>query len=497
MALKGKLVTSTNKIAAMLKKFIINTIYKADSIILNKLGVLILSLNQQRKLGSSKIQKNKGLIFEVDKSETIPPLAWLCKVQGNSYHFNVGRNVEYSYGRVVEGAWDGDFNKSMIEASEFVFGSGAVLKKGKVVFIPPKHSLEVLYVLHDKQAGITYVSNSLCFILKSSNIDLDGDFFRKLSSELHRSGDIATKRGIDRYDQIIVAEKNYALYRMIFYNFSVDSGGRLRLYRKLPKKYFRDYGEYRKFLSGKISEIFNNAKSAHRKVVYTPITTITRGYDSPAVAVLAKENGCNEALTLNVSVYEVYDSGLDIGRKLGLKVYVYEHVMSDRIENLNIAFTERIKDLALEFIATGGIGDDVCFYPFQDKLIKRVFLTGSYGDPVWAKGSSLEPGLTNNTFFSKSLTEYRLRVGFIYLPVPFLGARFPGPIKAISNSADMRAFTVGGDYDRPIPRRIVEEVGIPRNEFGVGKCATAPYIINHKELFKDAVELVVQRYEVA
>ena len=477
-----------------LKSFIIEKVYKADNVFLNKIGVFILSINQQKKLGNKRVRRNRKINVTVDISDSVPPLAWICRVKNGLYHFIAGSKVETSQRMLVEGVWDGDFSKSRLEKSQHVFGSGAVFKRGRVIFIPPKHCMELLYVLYDKRAGASYVSNSLCYILESARIDLDGDFFRVMSSLLQETDNAATRRGIDRYDQIIVDDTDYALYRMIFYNFSVDSLGNIQLYRLFPKSYFRGYRQYRRFLSRKISEIFANASSTGRRETFSPVTTITRGYDSPAASVLARENGCNEALTLDVAVYGVYDSGLEIGRKLGFEVHSYKHLISDNIGDLNIVFQGEKKDVVLEFVATGGVGDDVTYYPFQDRLSNRMFVTGSYGDSAWAKESSLEPGLPKGIIYLGSISEYRLRTGFFHVPIPVLGARFPPPIKKITNSAEMREYSVGGDYDRPIPRRIVEEAGIPRNEFGISKCATAPFVINHKELFREAVEQVMTRY---
>lgn len=39
-------------------------------------------------------------------------------------------------------------------------------------------------------------------------------------------------------------------------------------------------------------------------------------------------------------------------------------------------------------------------------------------------------------------------------------------VNAISNSEEMKQWSVGGDYDRPIPRRIIEEKGVKREAFG-------------------------------
>lgn len=476
------------------KYIVLEKIYKSRSIWLNKLGVFILSINQQRKLGDNRIQKNENLSFRVQTSPSIPPLAWICKISGDKYHFTAGDNVEHSKEMIFEGAWDGDFQASKVEDSEFVFGSGAVFKKGKVIFIPPKHTLELLYVLHDKKKENVYVSNSMCFVLQSAKVSLNGSFFKQISACLNGSGDIATRRGIDRYEHLIFADSRYSFYRMMFYNFSVDSFGRIQIYRKLPKKYFGNYPEYRKFLSDKTAQIFANARSKDRKFAYNPITSVSKGYDSPAVSVIAKENGCEDALTLDVAVGGVDDSGTKIAKKLGMNSNSYKYFASDKVSSLCMELKGRLKNISIEFIASSGVGDDVTFYPFRGKLGNRIFLTGAYGDSIWEKESIANPGLPVRIIFGKSISEFRLMTSFIYLPFPFIGARFPAIVKNISNSKEMEEYSIGGDYDRPIPRRIVEEAGIQRSDFGAIKSATAPLIMNHRELFKEAIETVSQRY---
>jgi hypothetical protein len=66
-----------------------------------------------------------------------------------------------------------------------------------------------------------------------------------------------------------------------------------------------------------------------------------------------------------------------------------------------------------------------------------------------------------------------LWAGFIHSPIAFFGARQVGAIKAISNSAEMKAWDVGGAYNRPICRRFVEQAGVPHDAFGVRKHFTA------------------------
>jgi hypothetical protein len=71
-----------------------------------------------------------------------------------------------------------------------------------------------------------------------------------------------------------------------------------------------------------------------------------------------------------------------------------------------------------------------------------------------------------------SMTEFRLRVDFVHVPAPFIGARRFPKILEIANSEAMKPWSVGTDYDRPVARRIVEDAGVPRAAFGQQKRAT-------------------------
>ena len=75
-----------------------------------------------------------------------------------------------------------------------------------------------------------------------------------------------------------------------------------------------------------------------------------------------------------------------------------------------------------------------------------------------------------------SLLEFRLASGFQHLPLPFAGCLNHADIAEISNAAEMAPWRLGGDYDRPIPRRIIETAGVPRGLFaGRKKAAALPY----------------------
>ena len=69
--------------------------------------------------------------------------------------------------------------------------------------------------------------------------------------------------------------------------------------------------------------------------------------------------------------------------------------------------------------------------------------------------------------------EFRLYRGVFHCPVPFWGMRHLRELWEITASEAMQSWAVPGDYDRPIPRRIVEEAGVPRGAFGRRKKNTS------------------------
>jgi len=135
-----------------------------------------------------------------------------------------------------------------------------------------------------------------------------------------------------------------------------------------------------------------------------------------------------------------------------------------------------------EFLANGTGGEEVVFAPLQRVLPGTLFFTGYLGDAAWNRVTRrvntdllmLYPG-------GSSLGEFRLRVGFVHFPLPTAGYIRHPSIYAISNSDAMRPWALGHDYDRPIPRRMLEEIGVPRAWFGrTKKAITQPLWFNER-----------------
>ena len=103
-----------------------------------------------------------------------------------------------------------------------------------------------------------------------------------------------------------------------------------------------------------------------------------------------------------------------------------------------------------------------------------VLLTGVIGELWRPKADKVEwpclnPDLRHGDLGGSGMGEWRLVVGLIHLPLPFIGARRRAEIVEITESAEMNPWRMRNSYDRPIARRIAEEAGVPRHLFGQSK----------------------------
>jgi hypothetical protein len=125
------------------------------------------------------------------------------------------------------------------------------------------------------------------------------------------------------------------------------------------------------------------------------------------------------------------------------------------------------------FACAGLGGEDALYASFAGKLRGGLVVTGFHGDKVWDLHAQPNDLLKRGDLSGASLGEFRLQSDFVHVPIPFIGGRRHPEIAAIARSAEMRPFSVGGAYDRPIARRIAEEAGVLRETFGVNKRAVS------------------------
>lgn len=450
---------------------------------------------QQRRLGDGPPSPERRGV-QVDVLDSLPQLAWVCVVADGSYHFKVGPGVDHGDGFVLEGVWDGEPGERNFHASEYVFGSGARIGKW-VIFVPPRYCWEGLFIVHDKVNGRVVVANSIALALAESNVPLDGQFFSELLRDLRVKNDEATAVGLDRYDPAVVDHDDFSLRRMLFDNFVVDDAGRVRIVSQEPEVRFSDFDSYVAHLLEVLERIVRNGAQAGRRLPMTPVTPISSGYDSPAVGVLAARLGQRRAVTLDVTVKGRHDSGAEVGRLLGLDVERIQHVRGDDVPVLAWEVEPDRQGELTEFVATAGLGDDVMLATLEPSLRGQILLSGAAGDSIWKRASTMPPGLPVRVVYGKSFTEFRLRVGFAFVPVPAIGARYSHAVRRITRSDEMAPWTLNTPYDRPIARRLIEQAGVPRGMFAQHKAATNPTILNYEALLRPSFETMIGSYRAA
>lgn len=172
---------------------------------------------------------------------------------------------------------------------------------------------------------------------------------------------------------------------------------------------------------------------------------------------------CRTAVSLKTARGGTVDSGRATGEALGLEV----------LELDRAADVESFEDVA-EFFAMGMGGEDYCYRYFSSILNSRILLTGFHGDKVWEIHASPNANLARGDLSGSSLQEFRLNQNFIHIPVPMIGCRRHQELFEISEHQEMIPYRLNrGHYDRPIPRRILEERGVDRELFGQEKKAAS------------------------
>ncbi|MBS4538822.1 hypothetical protein GOQ27_10120 [Clostridium sp. D2Q-11] len=386
--------------------------------------------------------------FAYHCSNTLPKLSWVAIMKKNNDYIDVfhGEWVETNSNFFVEGAWDREFEKGEFDKSSLLMGSGGKIQNNYVVFSTPSHIVERLHIIRKKDK--LYISNSLVFVLTMTNEKLDLDY------SIYESD-------FSLGSEYIPLQGNQQLEMYYYCNLLIDKELNINKTLKSNSVKFSTYKEYYDFLLTSLKNISNNAISDKRKIKYDLISTISTGYDSAACSALAAELGCKTVLTFNHPKKYREDSGEEIARLLG-----YENIIkksaNEYLENNNFG--------EAEFLSTGELGSSIVMASFEEGIQQKMVLTGYYGDSVWNKNDKrISSSILPTPPIPNSLYEFRFRVGFIYIPLPMFGCTNYKLIHNISNSKEMEKWSLGNDYDRPIPRRIVEEKGVKRELFGFRK----------------------------
>ena len=260
-------------------------------------------------------------------------------------------------------------------------------------------------------------------------------------------------------------------------NLALRADASLRRIARPPGAPPSRYADYVDLLLGTTCRLAANAADRRRAATYRLVAACSRGYDSTASAAIAGLAGCREGVTfveslgrsghplVGVTERVGDDSGADTLRVLGMRVAEF-----DRRALAELPGHPR----AEFFLSSPAAITDATARVMEDTLRGSVFVSGRHGERYWGptrRCSRTDFRERDDCHLSgQALGEFRLRAGFVHFPLPYVGARHGPAIYRITRSAEMRPWTLGtGYYDRPIPRRIAEEAGVPREWFGQRK----------------------------
>jgi hypothetical protein len=403
--------------------------------------------------------------FEFRSVPSIPRLAWCARVsRGRAVVVEHGLWVETRGHFFVEGAWSGDFAAGDFARSVALLGSGARLAGSTVAFSTTTHTMERLQSV--RVGNELFVSNSLAYLLLATDDSLDPSY------RLYERDFFTFLHGYDRATRFITTRHGRTIQLHYHETFAVDSDLAITRERPPQPPSFAGYDEYVRYVQELLRSLSTNALAPERQVQFVPLSTISSGYDSPACTVLAQAIGCSRAITFRDarpdynphSLTSLDDSGAAIAKYLGIQVREFQRTQ----------YLERVDMPEAEFIATGNGGDDIVMSVLEDDLPGTLFITGFLGDTLWgtSDGDPSRSAFYAYTFPAGStLSEFRIRVGFVHVPIPLLTFTRHADIQRISLSAEMEPWRVGGAYDRPIPRRLVETLGVPRGTWATEKKA--------------------------
>ncbi len=385
-----------------------------------------------------------------------PKLAWAASFQpgGGAVEILHGPCVERGQGWCAEAVWAGDFAAGEFDATELVFGTGVRVRGENVIFVSAGTMMDRLW--RCRRGERVHVSNSLPCLLARADVSLREDY-------LDYPADIETQKlGLNRYKKVLPAEP-CDLEVTYFRNLLWDGRELREIDKPDTAPEFTCYGDYHEYLLATAARLRGNIESPDRRHKIVPLASLSKGYDSCASAAIARRAGCSQAVTIEnaSSLLPRSDSGGEVARHLGLTCRGYRH-------------TPRAYRLEETVFSTMGLpaGLNLTIFDYPQPLC--IFFPGYRGDSLWRRDvqDRTEPFRANSNA-GLSMSEFRLHRGVFHCLVPFWGSRRAQQIQDISYSPEMAPWSLGGKYDRPIPRRILEEAGVPRGSFGTRKDATA------------------------
>lgn len=403
-----------------------------------------------------------------------PPLAWIAQCNEKSKAIKIwhGNQIETRDDWFCEAVWPGAFEEGSFDKTDLAAGTGGRLRDDLLIFAAPGNTTDRIVSLHTNEG--LFVSNSLACLLALSKAEIDPtypNYYQDFTTIIH---------GLSKYKKNIVT--SLGDIHITFFGLVIWNGNNATYaLKKLEHRDFSNFSRYEQFLQKNLKELAHNSSDPGRKQRYQFLATASSGYDSPAIAALAYQAGCKDALCIDKDRFGATENGEQVATYLKLNPIKIERDAWQQLDGI-----EKF------FLAADGTAEAVSLASAETTLSGRVLLTGYHGDKVWAKDTQdLSEDIVRGDASGLSLAEYRLKAGFIHCPITFWGIRQIRDINRLSNAAEMQPWDIPGDYSRPIPRRIIESAGVPRDIFGISKKAAA---ISSKEFLSPSTFKMYQTW---
>ena len=396
--------------------------------------------------------------FEYSLQENWPPLAWLARLKPGKATVLVmhGPAVESRPDWFCECVWDSRYSEGGFDQTDIVAGTGGRLRGDVINLVSSGSTVDrIQYLEHD---GAFWVSNSIVCLAATLGASFDPVYPHYLRDF------ISVIRGLGHYVRTLTS--SLGPVSLAYFNNLCWNGERLQEIAK--PEYTRDFSSfesYTDFLKTSLERIAGNMGDEERQHQYSFLGTLSTGYDSTTVTALARPFGLSEVLCFQ------YADGRDRGSEMATTLGVRPATIQVN-EWREMTFPE------IPFLSVNGFGEEVQYAAAGSRLQGRVLLTGYHGDKVWDRNTTYTgPDIIRGDISGTALSEYRLWTQFIHCPVPFWGVRQIRDIVNISRDPALAPWDVGGDYTRPICRRIVESAGVARQAFGMVKSMASRWYV--------------------
>jgi len=406
-------------------------------------------------------------IFKAEVRTALPRLAWLAAIDRRSLTTEVvcGRSVEVQDGFTVEGTWEGPFRAGEMDAAAHLFGSGVRARTDAVMLCASSALVDRLVYVADERRALC--SNSLPLLLAAAGARLDDahDYTAECRALMHG------RRLYPRALHAVAADAPLRLNQVYGENLRIDRDRVTHAGRPEPVVSLRSYAEYEQALRTSLQALCANLHDGARRIPCDLLGTVSTGYDSAAAAALGIAHGLTTCFTTSPAVDPALEDGAAVARALGLQpILLSRSAPEAQLERALLSSTLDGRESVFASMAA----------QLREQPGMTALLTGYHGDKIWGcdtSGPCLSPDVMRGDTSGLNLSEVRLHAGFVNLALPFLHAPRIAEVVAISNSPEMAPWRLDNGYDRPIPRRIVEGRGVPRELFGQRKSVVMDYAL--------------------